>query len=335
VLPNSSHINLLITWLVQFLLAESPLMDTLKMSKNNLVYEKARDYDKDGLVKREVAGALAALKDFRQKFPFAENLRTIEWLEPDKLFKLNPDEVGEFFHLMEDISKLIGYSSLRSSNVYRNARLQINDLKNLLRIAVDSRKSLGQKVDGPWQKIGGIGDDKQLAKKIIFCFNYESGKLLPIFDNHHLRHFVNRVVDAPSGQAKYFSLGQEYEHYTDELLKAKNNLPPTRSWDVIYFTRFLYKSYPPPDSEPGASEKRNIGNIVNEEQLDMQGFMKLLGELQRRGKINGEQFREKRQLWIQQQPNDRDVLIWQLKQLLNTESNSNPKRNQPVERRKM
>jgi hypothetical protein len=236
---------------------------------------------------------------------------------------------------METIFKLFGYSSLSSSNVYRNARLQISDLKNLLRIAVDNRKSLAQKVDAPWQKIGGIGEDKQLAKKIIFCFNYENGTVLPIFSNHHLRHFVNRMVDAPFVQAKYFSLGQEYEHYTAELLKAKNNLPLTRSWDVLYFTRFLYRTYPPPDSEPVASEKRKIENVVTEEQLDMQGFMRLLGELQRRGKITGEQFREKRQLWMQQQPNDRDVLIWQLKQLLNTETNPNPPRNQQLQRRKM
>jgi hypothetical protein len=310
-------------------------MVTLKMSKNNLVFEKARDYDKDGSIRREADKTLAALKDFRQKFPFAENLRTIEWLDPDKLFKLNPDEVGEFFNLIETIFKLLGSSSLSSSNVYRNARLQISDLKNLLRIAVDSGKSLAQKVDAPWQKIGGLGEDKQLAKKIIFCFNYENGTVLPIFSNHHLRYFINRMVDAPSVQEKYFSFGQEYEHYTAELLKAKKNLPPTRSWDVMYFTRFLYKNYPPPDSEPGASEKRNVGNVVTEEQLDMQGFMKLLGELQRRGKINGEQFREKRQLWMQQQPNDRDVLIWQLKQLLNTETNPNPPRNRPVERQKM
>jgi hypothetical protein len=103
----------------------------------------------------------------------------------------------------------------------------------------------------------------------------------------------------------------------------------------MYLTSFLYKNYPPPDSEPVASEKRKIENVVTEEQLDMQGFMKLLGELQRRGKINGEQFREKRQMWMQQQPNDRDVLIWQLKQLLNTETNPNPPRKQPVERQKM
>ena len=182
---------------------------------------------------------LPRLKVFREKFPFAENLRTIEWLDPDKLFKLNPDEVGEFFQLLEDIFKLLGYSSLNSSNVYRNARLQISDLKNLLRIAVDSRKSLAQKVDALWEKIGGLGQDKYLAKKIIFCFNYESGTVLPIFNNQHLRHFANRTVDSSSGQTKYFSMGQEYEHFTSELLKAKNSLASNARLDCPVLHTFL------------------------------------------------------------------------------------------------
>jgi len=295
------------------------------MLRSNSIQEKANAFDKSGLIKREVDSALGLLKEFRKKFPFVENLQSIEWLDPDKLFRLNPDEVGEFFQFLED-----------SSNVYRNARLQIGDFKNLLRTVVDSRKALAQKVDAPWEKIGGLGQDKQLAKKIIYCFNYESRTVLPILSNQHLRHFVNRVIDAPSAQTKYYSLGQEYEHYTAELLKAKNSLPTTQGWDKLYFARFLYHTYPPPDSEPvGAnlSGKRKTTNEVTDEQLDMQGFIKLLGELQKQHKITGEQFRENRELWIKQKPNDRDVLIWQLKQLLNTETktNSNSPRNQSDE----
>ena len=306
------------------------------MSKNDLLLEKTRDYDKNGSIKREVDKALASLKDFRQKFPFRENLRAIEWLDLDRLFKLNPDEVGEFFQYLESIFKLLNYPNL-SSNIYRNARLQISDLKNLLRIAVDNRKSLAQKVDAPWDKIGGIGQDKQLAKKIIFCFNYESGTVLPILNNQHLRHFANRVIDTPRGQTKYLSKGQEYEHYTAELLKAKSRLPLTRSWDVMYFAHFLYKTYPPPDSEPIASEERKIGNVVTDEQLDLQGFMKLLGELQKKGKITGEEFRENRALWMQQKPNDRGVLTLRLKQLLNTETKTNPNspENRLIQRRRL
>jgi hypothetical protein len=284
------------------------------MSQSTFILEKANAYDKDGQIKREVGTAIERIKEFRQKFPFTENLRSIEWLDPDKLFKLNPDEVGEFFRFIESYLKPLGNSNLGSSNMYRNARLQIKDFKNLLRIAVDSRKSLAQKVDAPWERIGGLGQDKQLAKKIIYCFNYETGTVLPIISNQHLRHFVNRMVDASSGQTKYFSLGQEYEHYIVELLKAKNGLPITQKWDTLYFTRFLYNTYPPPDTErpSEAEEKRN--GPASDEQLDMQGFVNLLVELQRKRKITGEQFREYRGLWMQQ-PVERQALIERLKKL--------------------
>src|SRR5208283_4691837 len=114
---------------------------------------------------------------------FAENLRSIEWLDPDQLYKLSPDEVGDFFHLLEGCFKSLPNLNRSSSNVYRNARLQIKEFRNLLRIAVDSRKPLAQKIDAKWEQIGGLDQGKQLAKKIVYCFNYESGTVLPIFSN--------------------------------------------------------------------------------------------------------------------------------------------------------
>ena len=283
------------------------------MSKSSIMLEKASAYDNNSSVKREVDIELGRLQEIRQKYPFAENLASIEWLDPDKLFKVNPDEVGEFFILIEAATKPFGKASLGSSNVYRNARLQIKELKNLLRIVVDDRKSLAQKVDAPWERIGGFGQDKQVAKKIIYCFNYERGLALPIFSNHHLRHFVNRLVDAPVLETKHLSLGQEYEHYTAQLLKAKNSQVLTRSWNAMYFTRFLNDAYPPPDMEQPVEGRKT--SAVTEEQLDMQGFANLLGELQRKGKISGEQFRENRTLWTQQ-PTERQQLMDRLKKLL-------------------
>jgi hypothetical protein len=289
------------------------------MSRATSIAEKANSFDKVGIIKHEVDTALAALKELRHKFPFVENLREIEWLDPDKLYKVNPDEVGDFFQLLEkSLKPLKGQNFSSGSNVYRNARLQIKDFKNLLRTAVDSRKSLAEKVDAPWEKIGGIGQDKILAKKIIYCLNYESGTVLPIFNNQHLRHFINRASEVPNGQTKYFSLGQEYEHYTTELVKAKNSASITKGWDSLYFASFLYNTFPPPDSEPvGVNESngRKIGYAVTNEQLDLQGFMKLLGELQKKGKITGEQFRENRALWMRQ-PSEREGLSQRLKKLL-------------------
>jgi hypothetical protein len=283
------------------------------------VIEKVNAFDKVGVARADANKALTYLKELRAKYPFTENLREIEWLDPDKLFKVNPDETGQFFHLIEGYLKPLRYSTPNSSNVYRNARLQIKEFKNLLRIAVDNRKSLAEKIDAPWERIGGIAPDKQLAKEIIFCFNYENGTVLPIFSNQHLRHFVNRVVEGASGQTKYFSAGQEYEHYTTELLKTKNSLPITKAWDATYFALFLYQTFPPPDSEPigdNASSGRSVGNAVSNEQLELQGFMRLLGDLQKQRKIDGEQFREYRSLW-NQEPSEREGLIQRLKRLLN------------------
>ncbi|MGE5188018.1 MAG: hypothetical protein ACM3JE_03210, partial [Betaproteobacteria bacterium] len=110
------------------------------MSKTILMQEKAVVFDRVGVTRTEVNKAFTSLKAFRQIFPFAENLASIEWLDPDKLFRVNPDEVGEFFRLIEDIFKPLRYSASNSSNVYRNARLQIKEFRNLLRVVVDDRR---------------------------------------------------------------------------------------------------------------------------------------------------------------------------------------------------
>lgn len=292
------------------------------MSRSFTLQEKANPYDRLGTVRSDVNKALASLKELRTKYRFVENLREIEWLDPDKLFKVNPDETGEFFRLLEGYLKPLGYSTLNTSNVYRNIRLQLKEFKNLLRVTVDDRKSLAEKIDAPWERIGGFGQDKLLAKQIIFCYNNEQGIVLPIFSNQHLRHFVNRASDSIGGQTKYLSQGQEYEHYTTELLKVKNSLAITKTWDTSYFTRFLYQTFPPPDSErieANVSNDRKTGIAVTNEQLELQGFMRILGDLQKHGKISGEQFRDYRSLWSQQ-PVEREGLIQRLKKLLNSEA---------------
>ncbi|MDR2707480.1 MAG: hypothetical protein LBB87_01865, partial [Nitrososphaerota archaeon] len=298
------------------------------MLKFEQMQERANAFEKANLVKQDVERAFARLMEFRQKFPFVENLREIEILNPDRLFRMNPDSVGEFFQKLEDIFKPLKYTVFNSTNIYRNAHLQINDFKLLLRIAVDNRKSLAQKVDAKWEKIGGIGHDKSFALVIIYSFNYENKTVLPIFNIEHLRHFIKCISDSLNETAKYYSKGQEYEHFTLELLKNKSNSHITRSWDNLYFTRFLYETYPPPiDREPQQQtettediEKQRVTQQVTDEQLDMQGFVKLLCELQKQHKITGEEFRENRTIWMQLKPNDRELLVIRLKQKLNNET---------------
>ncbi|MFA7398784.1 MAG: hypothetical protein WC046_09915 [Candidatus Bathyarchaeia archaeon] len=68
--------------------------------------------------------------------------------------------------------------------------------------------------------------------------------------------------------------------------------------------------------------------IDTDKHAELRAFLGLLSELQSKGKITGEQFREYRELWIKQQPNDRDVTVWGLKKLLNVERNPELPRNQ-------
>ena len=306
------------------------------MSRSNLMLEQANAFDKDGAIKREVNNSLRVLKEFRVKFPFSENPQSIDWLDTDKIFKRDSNETGEFFRYLVYSLEPIGHLTIQNSSVYQNIRLQLADFKGLLHIAVDKNKSLAQKVDAPWEKINGLGNDKQVAKKIVFCFNNESAAVVPIFSNQHLKYFFNRIVDSQSVGTKFYSLGAEYAFYTAELIKAKDSAPLTKSWETTYFARFLYNTYPPPDREPAASETSGgkVGNVETNVQLELRGFVKLLGDLQSKGKITGQQFREYRELWMQQQPNDRDVLIWRLKQLLKTETKANPDtpKSQPLQK---
>ena len=279
--------------------------------------DKVSAYDKNGLMKHEIDNALGLLKQFRAKYPFAENPESIGSLEPDDIFKVNSNELGEFFRYLEFYLKPLGHLTIRGTTVYRKIRDQLEDFKDLLYFAVDKKKSLAEKVDAPWEKISHMGADKHIAKKIIFCFNYESGEVLPIFSTAHLRHFVNQIVDAPNSPAKHYSLGDEYAYLTSELLKAKNNLPITKPWEITYFARFLYNVYPPPEREfttLDLSEGRRNRHIETEEQTEMREFAKLLQELQTKQRINGEEFREYRDQWTKQ-PTDREALTQRLKKL--------------------
>jgi hypothetical protein len=92
----------------------------------------------------------------------------------------------------------------------------------------------------------------------------------------------------------------------------------------------------PKKAATNPSGKEKTENVLTPEQLELRELLKLLAELQTKGKINGQQFRENRELWMHQQPNDRDVLVWQLKKLLNTENKTNQPRSQPFQKpRKM
>jgi hypothetical protein len=280
--------------------------------------EKVRTFDKSGLVKIKTDAAMKLLKDFRLRYPFAENPGSIETLDPNDIFIEQSNEVGEFFHWLEYYLKPIGHLTLYGSTVYRQIRNQIEDFKELLYVAVDPKKTLAQKVDAPWNRIRGLGHDRHIAKKIIFCFNHQDGDVLPIFKTSHLQHFFSEIVDKPSFPAQYTSLGETYEFLISELLGVKQNLSEARSWKLLYFSRFLYDNYPPPQMDEPSMEttrRTKLDDETRNERIRFGEFAKLLNELQRKEKISAEEYRNYGQFW-RERPQDRESLVERLRILL-------------------
>lgn len=206
------------------------------------ISEKAKEFDLNGEHKREIDNALKLLRQFRQKYPFKDKPESIEKLTADELFKKGEDY---FFRWIEFTLRPLGHIALGSATVYRNACNQLEDFKDLLRIAVDREKSLAEKVDAAWERISGMGGDKHIAKKIISCYNDD---VLPIFKTDDLKHFFSILVGRLKLPPNYenMTLGEKYEFFNKQLMNVKENVPETKDWNTAYFTRFLYETYPPP-----------------------------------------------------------------------------------------
>lgn len=280
--------------------------------------EKTKNYDKNGSIRSSIDNAMKLLQDFRVKYPFVENPEAIDSFSPDDVFKEQTGEVGDFFHWLEYYLKPIGHLTIYGTAVYKSIRKQFEDFKDLLYVLIDKKKSLAQKVDAQWGEITHLGGDRHIAKKIIFCFNYESNEVLPIFKTDHMAYFCSELVDKPSYPAQYYSLGEKYAYLTSELLKLKDGSPQTKSWVLPYFSRFLYDCFSPPSIDKHknySGEKTSALKEIATEQLAFREFVKLMGELQTKGKLSGEQFRNNRELW-KNNPQDRDAIVERLRLLL-------------------
>jgi hypothetical protein len=280
--------------------------------------EKVRVFDKDGSFRAEIDSAMEKLQEFRAKYPFVENPVSIDKLGPDEIFKEHTGEVGEFFLWIEYYLKPIGHINPHGVGVYRQIRAQVDDFKELLHVAVDRKKTLPEKVDAPWDQIKGLGRDRHIAKKIIFCFNYENGDILPIFKTQDLEFFINKIVDKPGFPVLHGSAGETYECLISELVRAKQSLPEAQSWDLTYFARLLYAVYPPFKMDKPvkwAKGQKPTDDKLKIEQAQFGEFVKLLNELQSKRKISAEEYRSHSKHW-REQPEDRELLTKQLSLLL-------------------
>jgi len=279
------------------------------------VSQKAGVFDGGGAIKRSVDEALENLKVFRERYPFTEKPEAIEALTPDDVFRVDEGEIGEFFLYIEYYLKALG-PLIVYSNVYRRIRRHLEIFKELLYVVVDKNKTLAEKVDAPWSEIKGLGGDSHIAKKIIFCFNYEAGSVAPIFSTSHLEYFLNIIQEKPWLPVHYdaLSLGEKYETLTEELLEAKESSQVTKPWEITYFCRFLYETYTPPKIITEAQRKKLREKELMKQREPYAEFVSLLNELKSKGKISAKEWRAYTEQW-RRNPETREIIVDQLQKM--------------------
>jgi hypothetical protein len=265
------------------------------------VEKKAKSFIKKNSKKTSTDKTLQELKKFRKKYPFTEDLQTIEKLKPDEIYKEQISQIGEFFQY--------AYFKNIDQKVYLKILTNFETFKSLLYIVADKNKSLAEKMDAPWDEISRLGGDSQAAKKIIYAFNYETGQAIPVSNKNHIEYFLRKINQEFSYPTHYesMSLGEKYEALAKQLLESKESSLITKPWDITVFCKFLYKTYPPPK----AVADKKIKKKQKEEKVKLQEqfakFMDLLVDLKKHSKISPEELRAYRKKW-DENPKERVTL---------------------------
>lgn len=223
------------------------------------------EFNKNTKLKNKIKEAWIRHKKFLKLYPFKQNPSKIEKLTEENVY--NPGK-EYFFYWIEHGLKALGGVGIGSDRVFRSARENLDKLKYLLKIIVDNSKTISQKIDADWESIKGFGGDKQIAKKILFCYYPDS--VMPIFSTDHLKYYCDKLgLDFKKSSKNKFnrdyeglSIGERFELFNEILLNFKSNIDFLRGVDNSYFMRFLYKLFPEVKSKPIGEEKYIISSTV-------------------------------------------------------------------------
>ena len=154
------------------------------------ILSSAKEFDKDGTWKKKIEDASQGHEKFLSLYPFRKQPERINLVTPERLY--NPGTDDYFFLWIEHRLKNLGHIRIGSALIWGNARDNIERFKELLRKATDDSIPLFEKIDANWQDIKFFGGDKNVAKKIIWC--YYPHDFLPIFKTDDLEHFARNLV---------------------------------------------------------------------------------------------------------------------------------------------
>jgi hypothetical protein len=232
------------------------------------IKEKFEEFKKNEKIKKEINEALKNLEDFLTKFPFKNNPEKIDELTPDKIYE-KENENTFLYWILDRLEKLGGTGIRNKKYLSEEIKNNLDKFKSLLKEALKEDTSLSKKIDLKWDEIGGMGDDKIVAKKIISC--YYPDEVMSLFKPEHAKEFAEKLEINYEEEAekrynknyKELSVGEKFELFNELFMEYKEKelgLKRNRE-DNVLFTRFLYSDE---ELKPKKSEKSNEEKI-NEE----------------------------------------------------------------------
>lgn len=237
-------------------------------------------------------------KEFGNKYPFKDKPELIDALKLNDIYNKGH---SSFLYYIEFGLSDFGALRVGNADYAINARNNIDLFKELLKMAVNDSFSIAKKVDAPWEEIPRFGSDKNIAKKIIYCFNPD--KVVPTYSTKHLEHFANLIdPNFKSNNNKFdksyddLTVGEKFEYLNDIILDFKNNVLNIEI-ENVFFMYFMYDQYHP-DNKDLNLEKRIIkkDNSKNLD-IDIQFFIRYifryyLGIKNKKEKIAGSRLSE-------------------------------------------
>ena len=217
--------------------------------KNKIV-----EYLKDRSAKEGIERVWREHEEFLRLYPFREHPEQIDKLTAEKVYNPKQRDRNYFFHWIEHRLRSFAALGIGTAKVWENAKDSLPRLKELLKTTVDESKPIAEKIDAHWEDIPRFGGDKQIAKKILFCYYPEI--VIPALKTEDREffckklglHYREKAYEKYGKDYDILSTGQKFELTNDLLLKFKNDHAEFQNWDNAYFSLFLYTNLTP-DSE--------------------------------------------------------------------------------------
>lgn len=207
---------------------------------------KIAEYVKDKSFELLNAKTWKEHEEFLKLFPFREHPEQIDKMTSEKLYNPGQRDRKYFFHWIEFRLRDFAHLGIGSARVWENARNNLPTLKGLLKIVVADSKSIAERIDAHWEDIPRFGGDRQIVKKILFCYYPES--IVPALKTEDREWFCDKLglryremaYEKYGRDYETLSVGQKFELTNDLLLKFKRDHSEFETWDNAYFVRFLY-----------------------------------------------------------------------------------------------